>query len=123
MKLMVTGGRDWRDIETIAQTLREVDEKAEDLPTLIQGCASGADAIARSWAVYLGWLIEDYWPDYKNYEFAEANKLRNIQMVDQSPDLIFAYPTQRSRGTWHAVNYAKSQGYVEKVDLWTYAEQ
>lgn len=122
MIVMVTGSRDWRDINTIAHTLREVDEKSDDLPTLLNGCASGADAIARAWAESFGWHIEDFWPDYVELSFREANLQRNKLMVDYKPTVIFAYPTARSRGTWHAVNYAKQRGYEEGCNLFVYTE-
>lgn len=125
LRLMVTGSRNWRDMRTIRQALARIEWEnphAESF-SLINGCASGADAIARAYAVHLGWEPEDYWPDYANYDFAEANKLRNMEMVDSEPTCIYAFPTKNSRGTWHAVNYAKSQGYVLGDTLFIFNEQ
>ena len=125
IRVMVTGSRDWRDVMTIGQAIDDVEmfNPNEHEFSLVNGCASGADAIARSWAFRLGWKLEDYWPDYVKYDFATANKTRNIEMVDSAPTCVYAFPTTRSRGTWHAVNYAKQQGYVENETLWIYAEQ
>lgn len=111
MRIMVTGSRDWRDILTIDGALGET--SADWHPsnvTVIQGCASGADAIARACAKFRGMEVEDYWPDYARFSFAEANKRRNITMVESQPHVVLAFPTARSRGTWHAVGVARKAG-------------
>lgn len=108
MKIMVTGSRDWRDIQVISDALTETTEWRWWDHVLFQGCASGADAIARSIATHYVMPVKDFWPDYVKYEFAEANKRRNIEMVESRPDIVLAFPTARSRGTWHAVNAAKA---------------
>lgn len=85
---MVTGSRDWRDIDVIrnALFLRGTGPQMK----LLHGCASGGDAIARAMS---------------------------------QPDEVLAFPTRGSRGTWHAVNYAKQRGYVEGETLSIYSEQ
>lgn len=123
MNVMVTGSRDWRDIKIIKDALAWVDENWTGPHTLIHGCASGADAIARALAKKRGWSAKDVWPQYDAFPFAEANKLRNIEMIDLKPDLILAFPTRGSRGTWHAVSAAKKAGYVEGANLFLYSEQ
>ena len=119
MRVMVTGSRDWRDIETVKDALWAVisegeSDKMRDY-TLIQGCASGADAIARSIAVEWGLTVEDYWPDFYGFPFAEACLRRNVAMVESNPDVLLAFPTARSRGTWHAVKAAKKAGIEVRI--------
>lgn len=117
MIITVTGSRSWRDIGAIRDALWEA--AGDALPwniTVRQGCASGADAIARAIAIDIGMEVEDYWPDYAKYSFAEANKLRNIAMLSSpQPDLVLAFPTQTSRGTWHCVTEAKKRDIPFKV--------
>lgn len=121
MIIVVTGSRDWRDIGAIRDALFDVivNEESDRMSdyTLRQGCASGADAIARALADHWGMTIDDYWPDYHRYEFAEANKVRNVAMMttEPIPDVCLAFPTERSRGTWHAVNAAKAEGIPVRV--------
>lgn len=125
MNVMVTGSRDWRDIEIIRQALITVG-LGHDPSTLflVNGCASGADTIARSLSLSLGWGKPfDFWPDYANHEFAEANKLRNLEMIAFKPHRILVFPTRGSRGTWHAVNAAKRAGYVNGENLILYSER
>ena len=116
--IVVTGSRSWRDIRRMQLSFDALQYEFPEADfTLRQGCASGADAIARSIASFYHWDIEDYWPDYMSYSFAEANKLRNIAMLEDHPRPIrvLAYPTKQSRGTWHCANEAKRRGI--KVDV------
>lgn len=116
--IVVTGSREWRDIERIQTALIGFQQiYPEDEIILRQGCASGADAIARSIADFLAWNIEDFWPDYTSYEFAEANKVRNIMMLVKypSPHQLYAFPTMSSRGTWHTVSEAKKRNIPVRI--------
>ena len=116
MRIMVTGSREWRDIKTLANALEGQDPGFYiGQITLLHGCASGADAIARSLAVARGNDVEDFWPDYDRYDFATANKKRNLLMVEYDPDVCLAFPTKSSRGTWHAVHAAEKAGIPVKV--------
>jgi hypothetical protein len=118
MRVMVTGSRDWRNRDVIGGALYELwDQDAPELAqmVLVHGCATGADAIARSWADGWGWSIEDFWPNYMFYSVEEAPKKRNIAMVESEPDVVLAFPTKRSRGTWHAVNAAKKAGVEVRI--------
>lgn len=111
MRVIVTGSRDWRNMGVI-------DVELAQLPTgavVVHGCASGADAIARSFALSLGHVVEDHWPDYVNLSFADANKARNQEMVDAGADLVLAFPTKRSRGTWDCVTRAGRANLQVKI--------
>ena len=111
LRVIVTGSRDWRKGSVIGIELAQLPEGS----TIVQGCASGADAIARSLALGLGFDVEDHWPDYVNLSFAEANKARNQEMVDLGADLVLAFPTKRSRGTWDCVTRAGRANLQVKI--------
>lgn len=114
-RIMVTGSREWRDMPTIAEALAELGKNTSPWDIrIMQGCASGADAIARAYAVHFGYEVEDYWPEYHLYSFADANKRRNLTMVNSRPELVLAFPTARSRGTIHAINAARRAGILVK---------
>lgn len=112
--VVVTGSRTWRDLDRVARVLSDHYEPGA---VLRHGCASGADAISRSFAIEIGYRVHDFWPDYARLDFAEANKRRNISMLETQPlpDIVLAFPTRQSRGTWHCVNAAKQRGIPVEV--------
>lgn len=111
MRVLITGGRDWRDVETIKKALMALPPGS----TIVHGAASGADAIAHSLALALGHTPEPHWPDYATIETQLAPKIRNQHMVNLGADLCLAFPTSKSRGTWHCVDLAKKAGIEVKV--------
>lgn len=111
MRVIITGSRDWRNSELIDLALSQLPKDS----IIVHGCATGADAIARSLALSLGLKVEDHWPDYVNYDFAAANKRRNQEMVNAGADLVLAFPTPSSRGTWDCVRRAKNAGIPVRV--------
>lgn len=103
MRILITGSRDWRNTEIISGAL-------VNLPSgtvIVHGCASGADAIARAFAIDYGLIPEDHWPDYANHPVFDAPKIRNQEMVDAGADHCYAFPTPNSRGTWDCVKRVK----------------
>ncbi len=82
--------------------------------TLLHGDARGADTIAHTIAVELGWSIRVYPPDYATYGFA-APLLRNLAMLDCPPDLVLAFQLDGSRGTQHTITEARRRGIPVEV--------
>jgi len=111
IRVLITGGRDFRDIELIRSEFLALPIGS----TIVHGAASGADAIAHSIALSLGHHPEPHWPDYANIPAALAPKVRNQQMVNLGADLCLAFPTARSRGTWHCVHLAEDAGIEVRV--------
>ena len=110
-RVLITGGRDWRDVDTIRRALAGL----PDGSIIVHGAASGADAIAHSLALSLGHTPEPHWPDYANDPARLAPKERNQYMVNLGADLCLAFPTARSRGTWHCVRLAQTAGIEVQV--------
>ena len=87
MRVLVCGGRDYADKETIAKVL---DSLKIDL--LINGAAKGADTLSGQWA-------EDrnisclYVPALWDKEGKRAGILRNLRMLhDGDPEMVVAFP-------------------------------
>lgn len=110
---LVTGSRHWQDSRPIGDAL---DSFAPDL--VIEGCAPGADAIARTWALERGIGLLS-WPD--NHWGGPAHvtgPIRNGYMVQVAAALaaagwqvtVHAFPDAQSRGTWSCVDQAKAAG-------------
>jgi hypothetical protein len=113
VRVMVTGGRDWTDRKAIWLQLNTV--KAPDVTLVVGDCPTGADAIAIQLCPALGWGLEQYFADW-NGRGKKAGPERNQRMVDSKPDLVFAFPTERSKGTWDAVRRARAAGI--EVNVW-----
>ena len=112
MKVLVCGSRNFYDWRSLEQELKE-----HDITLIIEGCASGADSLARQWAIYNEIPYEEYPADWSNYGKA-AGPLRNQQMLDKGdPELVIAFMSPNSRGTRHMVEIAKKAGIPTKIVL------
>lgn len=122
MRVLVTGGRDYNDRESVKQALDVLHITEGPITTIIAGGARGADYWAEWWAKEHEKTV-DYvrfpadWNKYKK----GAGAIRNQQMIDEGkPDLILAFPG--NRGTRDMLQRAKRAGLriVESEDvLWT----
>ena len=106
MKVLVTGGRDYHDVDKVWTTLDEFHENRE-ITLLIQGGASGADIYAQVWAhkndiPYL--TIPAQWEKHGR----SAGPRRNTQMLNFNPDYVIAFPG--GNGTADMVRQSKKAG-------------
>ena len=127
MRVLVCGGRDHSNYQQVRDELEKLlhefdvcynddDYKMPDPTkiTVIHGGAKGADMHADDWAV-CNWLVpEVYKADWDTHGKA-AGPIRNQQMLDTGIDLVLAFPTKNSRGTWHMVKIAKAAGVEVRV--------
>lgn len=121
MKILVCGGRDYKERTTVYLTLynlcnefglwTEEDEYGNRLPHdihIIAGAARGADSIAIDWAVVNWTYFTEYPADWDTHGKA-AGPIRNQQMLDEGkPDMVVAFPG--GRGTEDMVRRAKKAG-------------
>jgi hypothetical protein len=88
MKILLCGGRNYCDAETVRQYL---DPFLGQITMLIQGGARGADRLAKEWArghgVH-GAEVEALWQAYSRAGGAR----RNSAMLVLEPDLCIAFP-------------------------------
>ena len=108
--ILVCGGRDFDDPSKMYDVL---DSQFDKGCILLQGDALGADRLALEWAQmnrvwYVG--VPAAWE--KNGK--AAGLIRNNQMLDLAPIKVIAFPTKKSRGTWHTIKGAKARG-IETV--------
>ena len=112
MKALVCGSRSWEDHEQIYDALFALTTWAvieDENITVIHGGAWGADTAADIAARTLGYDIECFTPDWKRYG-RSAGIVRNLDMLDQNPDVVLAFWDGVSRGTAHTINEAKKRG-------------
>jgi hypothetical protein len=80
-----------------------------DLPpytTIIHGAARGADMIAAEFAASCCFDAVAFPADWRTYG-KRAGILRNLQMLDEAPDLVIAFQRNGSRGTQHTIDEAR----------------
>lgn len=108
MKILVCGGRNYRDRTRLFATLDHIHESAP-IATVVHGAARGADALAGEWAECRGIRTEPYPADWKR-DGRQAGYIRNRRMLDTSkPDAVIAFPG--GSGTAHMVRQARQSGY------------
>ena len=113
MKILITGGRDYTNIDKIREVLSEYrNEKV----TFIHGAARGADTLGGIVAKELGFEIKIFPAEWDKYGRAAGVK-RNITMLDEKPDIVLAFheDLSKSKGTKHCVNNATKRGISVKI--------
>jgi hypothetical protein len=105
MKVLVCGSRDWRDGTPIRMALSELPRDA----TILHGGARGADRLAGNIAASFGFHVEQFPADWGN-RGRRAGIERNLQMLDEKPDLVLAFHLNDSVGTAHTVREARKRG-------------
>jgi hypothetical protein len=108
MRLLVCGGRDYRDGDTVFRELDRLCLERGPVDCLIHGAATGADSIAALWAEYARIKCKAYPAQWTKHGKA-AGPLRNQQMLDEArPDFVVAFPG--GRGTADMVRRARKAG-------------
>lgn len=100
MKLLVCGGRDFKDRHQVWEALDRIKPDA-----VIHGGASGADSFADEWARFNRVLRAEYTADW-NKHGPKAGPIRNQEMIDHgNPSAVLAFPG--GRGTADMVARAR----------------
>lgn len=109
MKILVCGGRDYKNEEKVFEVLSEY------FPfELISGGARGADTLAQNYARVRGLVAHIYYPNWSEHGRV-AGIIRNRQMLDKGqPNLVIAFPG--GNGTANMIKIAKDAG-VEVVEI------
>lgn len=103
MRVLVTGGRNYTDVERIYSAL-----DALGVTLLIHGGASGADTEAGRWADFHGVPCMVFPAPWAHHGRA-AGPIRNGWMLEYGrPDLVVAFPG--GRGTANMVKQARDRG-------------
>ena len=91
-KILVCGGRDFKDYSFVADVLEEYHTERGGIEMLIQGGAQGVDFLAQEWAYENNvpcLRVPAQWYKYKK----AAGPIRNTKMLHLGqPDLVIAFP-------------------------------
>lgn len=107
MRIIVTGGRDYRGYDNYRRVLDVLTEYVDRYPTIIEGGATGADALAQRAALHMRYASETYSADWSGLGKV-AGVIRNQKMIDLGADLVIAFPG--GRGTADMVRKAHVAG-------------
>lgn len=110
MKVLVCGSREWDDVHRIDVRLEQLGRGT----TVIHGAARGADRIAGGVATSLGYTVREFPADWRGQGKA-AGVIRNLEMLDQKPDLVLAFQRSGSTGTQHTIDEARKRGIPVEV--------
>lgn len=109
MKVAVVGSRDITNLDLAAFL-------PDGITVIVSGGARGIDTLAERYAKRRGIKTLIFRPDYETHG-KSAPLIRNREIVDAA-DCVYAFWDGKSRGTMHAVNYAKKTGKpVEIISL------
>lgn len=104
-RVLVCGGRNYSEQTLLNATLDWID-KQHGITTLIEGGASGADALARTWAVLHNIPVLTFPAQWTKFGRSAGHK-RNVQMLDEGQvELVVAFPG--GVGTADMVRLAKA---------------
>jgi hypothetical protein len=113
MRVLVCGGRDYRDAAALDGFLKFWHLRLQ-FTEVIHGAARGADRLAGAWAQRNRIPVRPFPADWDRYGM-RAGPVRNQQMLDQKPDLVIAFPG--GRGTADMVRRARAAG-LEVIEAW-----
>lgn len=108
MIVVVTGSREWTDQTTLYASLDGLHAR-HGVEVLYHGAQRGADVMAGRWAQERG--VPEVTVPYASAYGKKGGGIRNGWMLDIArPDLVVAFPTPESSGTWNCVQQAKDRG-------------
>jgi len=116
MRVLVTGGRNWTDETAIYDALKELVEVAQrfggEKIVVVHGGARGADMGAGIAAIRLGLdtethpIIDEDW-EQKGLAAGPIRNRKMLDTLDPKRDVVIAFPTKESKGTWDTVEEAR----------------
>ncbi len=109
-RILVCGGRDWTNWVMLSGVLdgyrNQYHHKGKPI-VIVQGGATGADALAKRYAIENDIPYEEFLPEWNKYGRAAGPK-RNSEMLDSGIDVVIAFPG--GRGTQDTVGKAEKLG-------------
>jgi hypothetical protein len=106
LRVIVCGGRDFSDKHFLFSKLDEFHQN-NNITTIIEGGANGADFLAKCWANTNGIECITVQADWKTHGKA-AGPIRNSEMLKLNPDVVIAF--HGGAGTNNMLMQAKQNG-------------
>lgn len=107
MRILFSGSRDFPDLDFVHGVVNDY-STSRTYEECIVGDARGVDEAVQEAAA--GWLdVKVFKAEWEKHG-RRAGILRNIQMLDEQPDLVVAFWDGESPGTKHVIDEAKKRG-------------
>lgn len=115
MKVLVCGGKDFADADKLYGELDRIHD-CTPISCIIEGGARGADYLAARWSAKNDLTDHQRFPADWALHGKAAGPIRNQRMLDDGkPNLVVAFPTTKSVGTWDMVKRARAAGVEVRV--------
>lgn len=117
MKLIVAGGRDFKDYRLLKETLDNFQKEYGNIAEVVSGTAIGVDMLGEQYANENNIPIKRFVPDWKGLG-KRAGHVRNRQMGDYAKEhggMLVAFWDKQSRGTKGTIDYATKIGLKSVV--------
>ncbi len=103
-KVAVVGGREFTNRKTMFYVLDKYNENF-GIKCIVSGGARGADTLAEVYAFERQIPLVIYNAEWDKYG-KKAGFIRNVTIAENC-DVVIAFPTKESKGTWHTITIAK----------------
>ena len=117
MKVIVAGGRDFKNYKLLKCTLDNFQQEYGNITEVVSGTAKGVDKLGEQYANENNIHIKRFVPDWEGLG-KKAGHVRNRQMGDYAKEhngMLVAFWDKHSRGTKGMIDYAKKIGLKSVV--------
>lgn len=117
MKVIVAGGRDFKDYDLLKSTLDSFQQEYGNITEVVSGGARGSDKLGEQYANENNIPIKRFVPDWNGLG-KKAGFVRNRQMGDYAKEhngILVAFWDKQSRGTKGMIDYATKIGLKSVV--------
>jgi len=114
MRLGIVGSREFVDYPLLASIVDNyVKQSNIKVEKIVSGGAKGTDSLAAKYASERGYHLQEFKPDYGRFGRG-APLQRNTSIVENS-DIILAFVTPASKGTWDTIRKAQALSKIVKI--------
>jgi len=112
MKVIIAGGRDFKDYEYLSTCCDKYLSKQTEIE-IVSGAANGADKLGERYAKEKGYPISSHQADWDRYK-KSAGYIRNKEMAEYA-DALIAFWDGKSKGTKHMIDLARELGLKVRI--------
>ena len=117
MKVIVAGGRDFKDYDLLKCTLDSFQQEYGNITEVVSGTAKGVDKLGEQYANENNIPIKRFVPDWQGLG-KKAGHVRNRLMGDYAKEhngMLVAFWDKQSKGTKGMIDYANNIGLKSAV--------